>query len=654
MKKFVACTLAGMLCFAFVACGGKSSSPNDGLLPDEVANKDALDFYECNDDVVGERVYVADIELFYECDGERWFKSYDQTRSSSSTATSESKETDKENSSSSRERRNSSSSKTTSEDICASEMDFDESDEWIDGKTVFPAGTFDCSTYDCLSTDPLNPDITYGEMLDERDNQVYKVLRIGRHVWFAQNLNFKTDSSSESEEYLGRNYNWCDVMDLPSNKCGYKIYSNISDVNHQGICPDGWHVPNKKETIGLFCVLGASSLNYKISSKVSTDFTSDSTNMSGFSVVYDAGWVHFVTSTEYDEQYPWSWIWCLGWGDYADVFPEPEDRVVAGLKNLWMVRCVRNEENNEVADLLPTCDADHEGLVTPKDTMHFICRDGLWWRATDNERNTYGETCTSSEFGKVIKGHYHEDKSYGCSKNGWLDMTFWSWDLPKEIWLNPDKEYGSFVDNRDGKVYKTIKIEGKTWMAENLNYADSVSTPSLRGNTRCYDDIDEHCDVGGRLYTWAAAIDSVALAADANNPLNACDGDTTCLRSALVRGICPEGWHLPNYRVWDDFTWYAYILRTRYGWSGGPRMCTINVDLSKIDGIGFSALPVGYYSTYIEDFKNDGAYFWSSTESDSLYAYSYNVTTCEGYDAFWNHYKDDALSIRCIKDEDAD
>ena len=60
-------------------------------------------------------------------------------------------------------------------------------------------------------------------------------------------------------------------------------------------------------------------------------------------------------------------------------------------------------------------------------------------------------------------------------------------------------------DLRDGQTYKTVVIGEQTWMAENLNYADSVKTPSLKENSWCYGNVAANCEKYGFLYTWAAA-----------------------------------------------------------------------------------------------------------------------------------------------------
>lgn len=71
-------------------------------------------------------------------------------------------------------------------------------------------------------------------------------------------------------------------------------------------------------------------------------------------------------------------------------------------------------------------------------------------------------------------------------------------------------------DTRDGKTYKTVTYKwGKvtqTWMAENLNFADTTSSsvdPSLkknlRGGTTCMSN-DPSCEINGRFYAWRTAM----------------------------------------------------------------------------------------------------------------------------------------------------
>lgn len=111
---------------------------------------------------------------------------------------------------------------------------------------------------------------------------------------------------------------------------------------------------------------------------------------------------------------------------------------------------------------------------------------------------------------------------------------------------------GVMTDSRDGQTYKTIQIGEKVWMAQNLNYSDSVMTPSLIGKSWCYEDSLINCSKYGRLYTWSAAIDWVKLEDD-DNP-QYCDGDLNpswdfdkeCVLPERVQGICPNGWHLPS------------------------------------------------------------------------------------------------------------
>jgi|GEM_PF-1167123 len=77
------------------------------------------------------------------------------------------------------------------------------------------------------------------------------------------------------------------------------------------------------------------------------------------------------------------------------------------------------------------------------------------------------------------------------------------------------REGKRMTDRRDGKSYRTIRVGGHVWMAENLDYSSDSSF--------CYDRDTAMCGRYGRMYDQMAA-----------------------------RKACPEGWRLPSDAVWKD------------------------------------------------------------------------------------------------------
>ena len=210
------------------------------------------------------------------------------------------------------------------------------------------------------------------------------------------------------------------------------------------------------------------------------------------------------------------------------------------------------------------------------------------------------------------------------------------------------------TDSRDGKVYKTVEIGDLVWMAENLNYADSVTTTSLKGKSWCYNDVAANCDVAGRLYTWAAAIDSVALASDEENPLDCGDGKT-CALPDTVYGVCPPDWHLPTYAEWNalfkavgGYRTASWALKTQSGWINRDSRTEGNGE----DEFGFSALPAGSWSHvgayYCDEGRN--ARFWSPSEYGEDNAYFLGMNNVFSDASLSPTYKSHGNSVRCVKD----
>ena len=155
-------------------------------------------------------------------------------------------------------------------------------------------------------------DIT-GKVIDKRDNQSYKTVIVGEQCWMAENLKFlpfvstpESDSGIYVYGYFGNNvkkakqtinyqiygvlYNWATAMGLP-NQYNSELWDG-SDSLHQGICPDGWHLPSDSEWITLEAYLEMISnidkcniVGLKIKSDTLWNNNGNGTNETGFSAL---------------------------------------------------------------------------------------------------------------------------------------------------------------------------------------------------------------------------------------------------------------------------------------------------------------------------------------------------------------------------------
>ena len=292
------------------------------------------------------------------------------------------------------------------------------------------------------------------------------------------------------------------------------------------------------------------------------------------------------------------------------------------------------------------------------------------WRKADSLDVSLDKSCTGKREGSTIKDKngntYYcasfdissrvpydfvlsDDGSYEQPYNihyYWVSLTDgWSWYVPKELRFNSKINYGTMTDSRDNKAYKTVNIGNQVWMAENLNYADSVASPSLKGRSWCpIEAWAETCDISGRVYAWSAAIDE--------GPGNDCGTGLTLSGLTLpdtVYGICPPGWHLPSNEEW--FTLFTFVaggefdydleawdvLKSQTGWGSTED----GIDNNGTDAFGFTALPV--YVNYMDD--NGGTGFWSAEGATKGKCGPVLILGSQYIDREHN----EAYSVRCVQ-----
>jgi uncharacterized protein (TIGR02145 family) len=116
-----------------------------------------------------------------------------------------------------------------------------------------------------------------------------------------------------------------------------------------------------------------------------------------------------------------------------------------------------------------------------------------------------------------------------------------------------------------------------------------------------------------------------------------------------VRGVCPDGWHLPSRAEWRDLAIAAGAgknLKSTSGW------VDTNNDLNGLSGsgtdeLGFSALPGGHYNGGGVGEIGD---WWTATEYDADDAYYREMNWIMDIVVEDNHNKGDGKSVRCVRD----
>jgi uncharacterized protein (TIGR02145 family) len=244
---------------------------------------------------------------------------------------------------------------------------------------------------------------------------------------------------------------------------------------------------------------------------------------------------------------------------------------------------------------------------------------GAWWTSTEyNSGRSYTKYI---ENGNEVKEGNNNLKTYQYSVR-----CVYGYSSSSSI------IYGEVIDKRDNKKYITVKIGTQTWMAQDLNYAGT--SPEIGS---CYDNETENCNIYGRLYDWASAMN---ISKDYN-------GARLDSPSEQHKGICPDGWHLSTRAEWDALASFvgddaSKKLKARSGEWG---------DDYGTDIYGFRALPNGGYDYDLGGFANLNRHgvWWTSTEYNDDRAEIKSMGVGIGDSDRWNGTKAKLYSVRCVE-----
>ena len=206
---------------------------------------------------------------------------------------------------------------------------------------------------------------------------------------------------------------------------------------------------------------------------------------------------------------------------------------------------------------------------------------------------------------------------------------------------SPEIKDGKLIDYRDGNEYGVALIGNLYWMTDNLRYADSTSTPNLKGNSWCYENDSKECEKHGRLYSWNGAMDIE-------------ENDEWNQYSSSYQGICPEGWHIPSSQEWNALSSYVDAnngdegvgtsLKSVEGWDKSDSAAT------STNRFGFNATASGRRNNDGTTFMSTGdqGFYWTSNGKDKGTAYGWNLRHDIDLLQEGVYYKDHGLSVRCV------
>lgn len=201
------------------------------------------------------------------------------------------------------------------------------------------------------------------------------------------------------------------------------------------------------------------------------------------------------------------------------------------------------------------------------------------------------------------------------------------------------------MTDTDGNTYATVTIGTQVWMAENLrvsryrdgslieNVTDATTWASLiTGGWINYQNNVANDLIYGKLYNWYAVSDP--------------------------RGLCPQGWHVPNNPEWWDLVTFLGGENV----AGGKLKTTGTIEegtglwyapnAGASNATGFSALPSGWRNSVGSSFDlGRKCYLWSASPSNTENALAREMDYYSGaYLDLVARPRISGFCVRCLRD----
>ncbi len=391
---------------------------------------------------------------------------------------------------------------------------------------------------------------------------VYNVTKVDTLLWMAENLaeaydgSYCFNNSGADCDYYGRLYPW-----------------NIAEK----ACPTGWRIPTIAEWRSLASAAGsAKALWGKI------HFSG--TDAIGFNAVPTAIWyMKGVTGEFLNDNLNLAYFW-------SSTQYSPTEEQIFRLQENSFSYGYTNKENRLAVRCVKKAPADPSSSSSSvQSSSSVVASSSSVVLSSSSVQSSSSSALLSSS--SIVVSSSSEVKSSSSS------AVASSSSIASSI-------YGTLVDSRDSKTYKTIKVDTLEWMAENLNYKASTSY--------CMSDNSANCDKYGRLYTWSVAT-----------------------------SVCPAGWRVPTIAEWKALyaaagSSYKALWSTSYN--------------SGTDKIGFGGVPTGVWDVnrssqgYI---NTTSGFWWSSTDKSSSAKQTFELYS--GSVWFGYYSLQSRLAVRCVR-----